>query len=193
MPAEESKGVAGFLALSFDVGQLGFGGGDFGLSTSEVDFIDDAGFEFFVEQFLPLLPQRNGAAEGVEFRIGGTQKKILRGDIARERQQRMVVAGGGGIGSGAGGFDLTADLAPEVDLVAEIEQRVEAVDASTRDGHGHGCGQIAGGLFAFGVALQTDVRCPAGGADACACSCLGDACGSGLERGAGLNGEGFEA
>ena len=105
----------------------------------------------------------------------------------------MVVAGGGGIGGGAGGFDLTADLAPEVDLVAEIEQRVEAVDASTRNGHGDGRGQIAGGLFAFGIALQADVWCPACGADACACTCLGDACGSGLERGSGLDGEGFQA
>ena len=193
LAAQEGESVAGFLTLALYVGEFSLGSGHFGLGSGEIGLRDGSGFELVVEKVHKFFPQGDGAAQGVEFGIGGAEQEVLCGDIASEGEDGAVVAGGGGIGGGAGALDFAPHLAPEVYLVAEVDDGAEAVDAPTRDGNGHGGGQIAGELLALGVAFEADVGRPLGGADAGGGASLIDAGGSGLQGWAGLKREGFEA
>ena len=83
---------------------------------------------------------------------------MLGGNVGAQGEEDLVVVGSAGRGGVAGGLDGAPDLAPQIDLIAEIERDREAVDLGRRDVDGNGRGQVSGGALAVESGVKPDVR-----------------------------------
>ena len=67
----------------------------------------------------------------VDLGIGRAQGEIIRGDVGLEGEQDIFIIGQAGLRLVAGGFEGAAELAPDIDLVAQVERhhrgRIEGV------------------------------------------------------------------
>ena len=121
---QDGDGVFELVALRLQAGNFRLGGGHLGLRLRLFKFAAGAGGDAGLGDLEGFAAQGDGGAHQLDLLVEGAQAEVVAGDLGLEGEQDVVHRVLGGRRFGAAGFDVAADLAPEIELPVEIAHGV---------------------------------------------------------------------